>query len=461
MIKKILIANRGEIAVRIIRACKEMRIKTVAVYSKADEFSLHKMLADESYCVGPAKSLDSYLNMNNILSAACLTGCDAIHPGYGYLSENSQFAEMVEKCGLVFIGPNSEVIAKMGNKNEARKTMIEAGVQVVPGSEILKNISQAKTIADEIGYPIILKAANGGGGKGMRVVFKSSELEDSFNITKKEALANFSNSDIYMEKYLIEPKHIEVQILADKHGNVLHLFERDCSIQRNKQKLIEESPCNSITKELKERMYEASIKAAKYVNYDSVGTIEYLVKDNEFYFMEMNTRIQVEHTVTEMVTNIDLVKKQIMIANNQILQFKQKDIKLYSHAIECRINAEDEKDNFKPSSGTIKELYLPGGKGVRIDSGIYANYNVTPFYDSMLLKLIVFAPTRLECIRKLRVALEELIIDGIKTNVDYHYTISYVKSFISGYYNISFVEKLAKETDHFDKIISKSKENSK
>ncbi|MFI3252487.1 MAG: acetyl-CoA carboxylase biotin carboxylase subunit [bacterium] len=461
MIKKVLIANRGEIAVRIIRACKEMRIKTVAVYSKVDKNSLHVMLADESYCIGGAKSKDSYLNMNNILSAACLSGCDAIHPGYGFLSENAAFARAVIRCGLIFIGPNPDIIEQMGNKSFARKTMIKAGLPVIPGSDVLNNIEEAKKFAKKIKYPVLLKASNGGGGKGMRVVLKEAELEDAYNICKAEALANFGDDEIYMEKLLIDPKHIEVQVVCDQHGNVVHLFERDCSIQRNKQKLIEEAPCTSISKELKESMYEAALSACKFVNYDSVGTIEFLVKDNDFYFMEMNTRVQVEHGVTEMVTDIDIIKTQISIAMHEPLNFKQEDVVINSHCIECRINAEDVDAGFKPTPGKITEIFLPGGKGVRIDGSIYAHYDVSPFYDSMLLKLIVFAPTRLECIRKLRVALEELIIDGVKTNVDYHYMISYIKSFISGNYNIGFVEKLAKETDGFDKIISESKENSK
>ncbi len=458
MIKKILIANRGEIAVRIIRACKEMRIKTVAVYSTADKFSLHKELADEAYCIGGARSKDSYLNMNNILSVAHLTGCDAIHPGFGFLSENVEFARMVVSCGLIFIGPNPDIIEKMGNKATARETMISAGVPVIPGSELLPTVEDAKKIAKKIKYPVLIKAANGGGGKGMRVAMEASELEDAYNMAKAEALANFGDDDVYMEKLLIEPKHVEVQILGDKHGNIVHLFERDCSIQRNKQKLIEEAPCTSISKELKERMYEAAIKAAKFVNYDNVGTIEFLVKDNEFYFMEMNTRIQVEHPVTEMITNIDLIKRQIMVSDNTVLDIKQKDIKLCGHAIECRINAEDINNNFKPAPGKITDTFMPGGKGVRIDSAIYNYYEVPPFYDSMLLKLIVFAPTRLECVRKLRVALEEIIIDGIKTNIDYHYKVSYTPSFISGNYDISYVEKMAKENDEFDKIVSESKE---
>ncbi len=458
MIKKILIANRGEIAVRIIRACKEMRIKTVAVYSTADKLSLHKELADEAYCIGGARSKDSYLNMNNILSVACLTGCDAIHPGFGFLSENVTFARMVNACGLIFIGPNPDIIEKMGNKATARETMVKAGIPVIPGSEILNTVEEAKIFAKKIKYPVLIKASNGGGGKGMRVAMKANELEDAYNMAKAEAKANFGDDEVYMEKLLIEPKHIEVQILGDKHGNIVHLFERDCSIQRNKQKLIEEAPCTSISKELKERMYKAAVEAAKFVKYDSVGTIEFLVKDNEFYFMEMNTRIQVEHPVTEMITNVDLIKNQILVAENKVLQYTQDDIKLCGHAIECRINAEDIDNNFKPSPGKITDTFMPGGKGVRIDSAIYNYYEVSPFYDSMLLKLIVFAPTRLECIRKLRVALEEIIIDGIKTNIDYHYKVTYTPMFISGSYNISYVEKMAKENDEFDKIVSESKE---
>ncbi len=447
MIKKILIANRSEIAVRIIRACKEMNIKTVAVYSTADKYALHKELADEAYCIGSPRSKDSYLNMTNILSVACLSGCDAIHPGFGFLSENVVFARMVEQCGLIFIGPNPDIIEKMGNKAIARETMISAEIPVVPGSDVLKSLDEAKAFATKIKYPVLIKASNGGGGKGMRVALSAKELDEAYNMAKAEALANFGDDEVYMEKLLIDPKHVEVQIVGDRHGNVVHLFERDCSIQRNKQKLIEESPCISITNELRNRIYNAAVQAAKFVNYNSVGTIEFLVKDNDFYFMEMNTRIQVEHPVSEMVTNIDLIKTQITIADNLPLSFKQEDIKLLGHSIECRINAEDINNNFRPSCGRIQDLYLPGGKGVRIDSAIYNNYDVPPFYDSMLLKLIVFAPTRLECIRKLRVALEEMIINGIHTNIDYHYKVTYDPTFISGTYDIGFVEKTAKENE--------------
>ncbi len=457
MIKKILIANRGEIAVRIIRACKEMRIKTVAVYSTADKDSLHRTLADEAYCIGGPRSKDSYLNASNILSAACLSGCDAIHPGFGFLSENPHFAKLVEECGLIFIGPKASVIKLMGDKATARKTMIEAGVPVIPGTDIIIDYTDAINKAESIGYPVLIKATNGGGGKGMRIAQSYDELEDAYNMAKREAMASFGIDEVYMEKLLINPKHIEVQVIGDKLGNVVHLFERDCSIQKNNQKLIEECPAYSLSKQLKERMYEAAIKACKYVNYDSVGTIEFLVLDNEFYFMEMNTRIQVEHPVTEMATNIDIVKKQISVAGGSPLSLQQEDIKIYSHAIECRINACDIKNDFKPTAGTITSLHTPGGKGVRIDSGIYANYEVQPYYDSLLLKLIVFSNSRMECIKKLRVALEELIIEGIETNIDYHYRVSYATYFIQGNYDLGFVDKFAKETDEFDKIFSESK----
>lgn len=459
MIQKILIANRGEIAVRIIRACKEMGIKTVAIYSTADKSSLHTSLADEAICVGGPRSKDSYLNMNNIISAACLTGCDAIHPGFGFLSENSKFARLVEKCGLIFIGPNPDVIDKMGNKSQAKKMMMKAGVPTVPGSKgIVDSVTDGLKIAKNIGYPVLIKAANGGGGKGMRTAFNDEEFEEAFYTARSEAMANFGDQDMYIEKLLINPKHVEVQLMADKFGNVLHLYERDCSVQRKKQKMIEESPCFKLKTSIKEKMYLDAVKACKYVGYDSVGTIEFLVdSDQNYYFMEMNTRVQVEHPVSEMITNIDIIKHQIRIADGQKLTLSQEDIKPLGYAMEVRINAEDINNDFAPNPGKITFMNLPGGKGVRIDTSMYAGYEIPPFYDSMILKLITFAPTRLECIRKMRSALEELIIDGVKTNIDYQYMILHSPDFISGNYNTGFIENFVKELDNNDRLISRKK----
>lgn len=459
MIKKLLIANRGEIAIRIIRACKEMGIKTVAIYSTADKESLHVQLADEAVCVGGAKSLDSYLNMSNIISAATLKGCDAIHPGFGFLSENSQFARLVKQCGLIFVGPSEEVIEKMGDKNEARKLMIKAGVPVVPGSKgTVTNVKEGKKIAEQIGYPVLIKAANGGGGKGMRVAMNEDEFEQSFLTAKAEAKANFSQDDVYIEKFLNNPKHIEVQVACDKHGNICHLYERDCSLQRKKQKMIEEAPCFNLDDSVRQRMLEDAIKACKIAKYDSVGTIEFLLDDkNNYYFIEMNTRIQVEHPVSEMITNIDLIKTMIRVADNQTLPFAQKDIKCNGYSMECRINAEDIKKDFAPNPGKITFLHTPGGKGIRIDSGVYTGYVIPPFYDSMILKVIVFAPTRLECIRKMRAALEELIVDGIKTNIEYHYMILHNPQFIAGNYNVGFIENFTKEINNYEQLVSKTK----
>ncbi|HAX52327.1 MAG TPA: acetyl-CoA carboxylase biotin carboxylase subunit, partial [Lachnospiraceae bacterium] len=425
MIEKVLIANRGEIAVRIIRACREMGIETVAVYSEADREALHTQLADEAICIGPASSSESYLNMEHIISATLVSGADAIHPGFGFLSENSRFAELCEQCNITFIGPDSSVIRKMGNKQEARNTMVAAGVPVIPGSqEPIFDAKKGAAAAEIIGYPVIVKAALGGGGKGMRVAETSGEFESSFNTAQKEAQMAFGDGTMYIEHFVRHPRHIEFQILADKHGNVVHLGERDCSIQRNHQKMIEESPSIALSPEMRRKMGEAAVKAAKAANYSSAGTIEFLLEKNgEFYFMEMNTRIQVEHPVTEWVTGIDLIKEQIRIADGEVLNYTQDDIKITGHAIECRINAENPKKNFRPSPGTITDMYLPGGKGVRIDSAIYSGYTVTPYYDSMLAKLIVHAGNREEAIQKMQSALGEIIIEGIETNVDYQYEI--------------------------------------
>ncbi|MCO8193952.1 acetyl-CoA carboxylase biotin carboxylase subunit [Anaerofustis sp. NSJ-163] len=449
MIKKILIANRGEIAVRIIRTCKEMGIKTVSVYSTADKDALHVQIADEAVCIGSPKAMDSYLNMSNIIEAACQTGCDAIHPGFGFLSENPRFARLVIGCGLIFIGPNPETIEKLGNKSEARKIMIEAGVPVVPGSkEIIKDVDEGKKLANDITYPVIIKASNGGGGRGMRIVRKEEEFEDAFNAATSEAKACFGDSDVYIEKYIEKPKHIEIQLIADKHGNVIHLFERDCSFQRRNQKLIEEAPCHMLKDDIRQSMINDAIKACKYVGYDSVGTIEFLLdKSGKYYFMEMNTRIQVEHPISEMISGVDIVKQQIKVAGGQKLTLKQEDIKQNGYALECRINAEDVERNFAPSGGKINFLHIPGGRGIRVDSAVYTGYEIPPFYDSMILKLITFAPTRLECIKKMRVALEELIIDGVKTNIEFHYLVLHNKTFIEGKYDTGFFEEFIKELE--------------
>lgn len=444
MIRKILIANRGEIAVRIIRACREMGIASVAVYSEADRESLHTQLADEAICIGPAASADSYLSMERVLSAAITSGADAIHPGFGFLSENSKFAALCEQCGLVFIGPKAEVIQKMGHKSQARNTMIQAGVPVIPGTtDPVYHAKDGLEEAEKIGYPVMIKAALGGGGKGMRVSNSPEEFERCFRTAQKEAQMAFGDGTMYLEHFVRHPRHIEFQILADTFGNVIHLGERDCSVQRNHQKLIEESPCTAISPKLRKAMGRAAVKAAKAVGYTNAGTVEFLLEKSEkFYFMEMNTRIQVEHPVTEWVTGLDLIKEQIRIASGLPLRIKQEDIRLTGHAIECRINAEDPKKNFRPSPGEITELHFPGGKGIRIDSAIYSGYTVPAFYDSMLAKLIVHADTREEAISKMRSALGEVIIDGIETNLNYQYEILGHPDYCSGEIDIEFIEKM-------------------
>ena len=425
MIRKILIANRGEIAVRIIRACREMGIETVAVYSEADKEALHTQLADEAVCIGPAASKDSYLNMESIISATMVSGADAIHPGFGFLSENEKFAELCEKCRITFIGPPSEVIRKMGNKTEARTTMVEAGVSVIPGwNESISSVEEAKTIADDLGYPVIIKAALGGGGKGMRTAFSEAELEQAFLTAKAEAKAAFGEDAVYMEHFMEHPRHVEVQILADAYGNIVHLGERDCSIQRNHQKFIEEAPCVAISPELREKMGCAAVKAARAAGYVNAGTIEFLLEnETDFYLMDMKTRIQVEHPVTEWVTGVDLVKEQIRIASGEKLSITQEDVCLEGHAIECRINAENPALDFRPSPGNITGLYLPGGKGIRMDTAIYSGYTIPAYYDSMIAKLIVHAENRSEALRKMKSALGEIVIEGIDTNVDYLYEV--------------------------------------
>ena len=441
MFSKILIANRGEIAVRIIRACKDMGISTVAVYSEADRDALHVSLADEAYCIGPAQVKDSYLNMTAILSAAVVSRAEAIHPGYGLLSENPKFAALCEECNITFIGPKSEIIKKMGDKDNARKTMAAAGVPVVPGSDLLKDSAEAVRVAEKIGYPVLIKARAGGGGRGIRLVRSKDEIVNAFNSAAAEAQAAFGDGNLYMEKFIKPVKHIEMQIVADNFGNVVCLGERDCSVQRKNQKLIEESPSVIISEETRKVMAEAAKKAAVATNYTGLGTIEFLYdQDGNFYFMEMNTRLQVEHTVTEMVTGIDLVRWQIRVAANIPLGFKQEDIRLTGHAIECRINAEDPSKNFKPSSGRISILHIPGGPWVRFDTAIYQDYVVPPFYDSMIGKLIVCANNREEAIRKMRAALCELVIEGIDNNTDLHLDILSDPVFDSGSYTTDFLE---------------------
>ena len=425
MFEKILIANRGEIAVRIIRACREMGIKTVAVYSEADRDSLHTLLADEAICIGPAASGQSYLNIERILAATVAMKVEAIHPGFGFLSENARFAELCEKCSIAFIGPSAEIISRMGNKSEARKTMIEAGVPVVPGSkEPVHTAEEALEMAKAIGFPVMIKASSGGGGKGMRVSWSEEDFTANFQNAQMESIKGFSDDTMYLERYVEKPRHIEFQIMADKYGNVVHLGERDCSIQRRHQKVLEESPSVAISEELRREMGETAVRAAKAVGYENAGTIEFLLdKNKNFYFMEMNTRIQVEHPVTEFVSGIDLIKEQIRVAAGEHLSVSQEDIHIQGHAIECRINAENPSRNFMPCPGLISNVHFPGGNGVRVDTHIYNDYRVPANYDSMLMKLIVHGKDREEAIAKMRSALGELIIEGIDTNLDFQYEI--------------------------------------
>lgn len=445
MFKKILIANRGEIALRIIRTCKEMDIRTVAVYSTADKDSLHVKFADEAVCIGKPTGAESYLNIPAIMAAAEITNADAIHPGYGFLAENAKFAEVCQKYGIKFIGPTPEMIKKMGDKISAKETMIQAGVPCVPGSDgLLEDIEHAKRLAPEVGYPIILKATAGGGGKGMRVVWNESELEKAFVTAKAEAAASFKNDGLYMEKFVEEPRHIEIQVAGDQYGTVCHMSERDCSIQRRHQKLVEESPSPFMTPELRKKMGDAAIKAAKAINYESVGTIEFLVdKYRNFYFMEMNTRIQVEHCVTEEVINFDLIKEQIKIAAGVPISGKNYEPKM--HAIECRINAEDPYNDFRPSPGHIKVLFTPGGHGVRIDSHTYAGYTIPPYYDSMIAKIIAIAQTREEAIKTMERALSEYVVEGVKTTIPFHLQLMRNKDFIKGEFTTKFIETFEME----------------
>ncbi len=443
MFNKILIANRGEIAVRIIRACREMGIRTVAVYSEADRDCLHTMLADEAICIGPAPSSQSYLNMEQILAATVATKADAIHPGFGFLSENARFAKLCAECNITFIGPSADIINKMGNKSEARKTMMEAGVPVVPGSkEPVHTAQDGLAMAKEIGFPVMIKASSGGGGKGMRVSWSEEDFTELFQAAQLESVKGFSDDTMYIEKYIERPRHVEFQIMADKHGNVIHLGERDCSIQRRHQKVLEEAPCDVISPELRKRMGETAVKAAKAVGYENAGTIEFLLdKHKNFYFMEMNTRIQVEHPVTEMVTGMDLIKEQIRIAAGEPLSVSQEEVRIQGHAIECRINAENPAKNFMPCPGRIASVHIPGGNGVRVDTHIYGDYKVPANYDSMLMKLIVYDKDRASAIAKMRSALGELIIEGIETNVDFQYEILENEAFRKGDTDTGFIEK--------------------
>ncbi len=443
MFTKILIANRGEIAVRIIRACKEMGISTVAVFSEADRTALHVSLADESYCIGPAAAADSYLNISAILTAAVSSGAEAIHPGYGFLSENEKFAALCEKCGIAFIGPPPGVIAKMGDKDAARRTMMAAGVPVIPGTDVLKNIGEARAAAKKIGYPVLLKARSGGGGRGIRRVNSGAELESAYNTAFSEAAAAFSDGALYMEKFLSPVKHIEVQLLCDNAGGIVCLGERECSAQRKNQKLVEESPSPAIPMKTRERLIKASAAAAKAAGYRNAGTIEYLFdKDGNFYFMEMNTRLQVEHGVTEFVTGIDIVKWQIRIAAGVPLSFSQKDVRLQGSAIECRINAENPGLNFRPGGGSISLMHIPGGPWVRFDSALYQDYFVPPFYDSLIAKIIVLAHTREEAVRKMQAALCEMVIEGVEHNAGFLKQILSDEDFLKGDYDTGLIPKM-------------------
>lgn len=448
MFQKLLIANRGEIAVRIIRACREMGIKTVAVYSQADADALHTQLADESICIGKAEAKDSYLNMERILSATIASGADAIHPGFGFLSENSKFAELCEKCNIAFIGPSAKTIEETGNKSEARNAMVRAGVPVIPGTkEPIFTAEAGRKFADEIGYPVMIKAALGGGGKGMRVVRNSTEFEKNFQNAQREAENGFGDNSMYIEKYIEHPKHIEFQILADNEGNTIHLGERDCSVQRRHQKMIEESPCIALDEDLREQMGAMAVRAAKAVGYRNAGTVEFLLDSHrQFYFMEINTRIQVEHGVTELVTGIDLVKEQIRIAAGEKLGLRQSDIHLTGHAMEVRINAENPDKNFAPCPGTIQELHIPGGNGVRIDTAVYPGYIIPPYYDSMIMKVMVYDKDRESALKKMRSTLGEVIIEGVTTNLDFQYEILKNKEFESGAVHTDFIEKNFEET---------------
>lgn len=441
MVNKVLIANRGEIAVRIIRACRELGIRTVAVFSEADRNALHAQIADEAVCIGPAPTKDSYLNMKAILAACEITGAQAVHPGFGFLAENAEFAHMCGRCNLIFIGPDPSSIKLMGDKATAKDTMKKAGVPVVPGSDgEVTSLSEAKRVAERVGYPVMVKASAGGGGRGIRRVDSPDKLEAAINAARAEAGAFFGNDGVYIEKCIVNPHHIEVQVLADNYGNAVYLGERDCSLQRRNQKVLEESPSPFVSESLRRKMGETSVRAVQACGYKNAGTIEYLVDENgNFYFMEMNTRIQVEHPVTEFVTGVDIVKQQILIACGEKLPFGQSDIKLSGHAIECRINAESPKLDFRPSPGKIESLHMPGGPGIRIDSAVYQGYAIPPYYDSMIAKLIAYAPTREQAIRKMHWALAEFLVEGIDTNIDYQLEIIKDPDFIKGNFDVGFL----------------------
>ncbi len=440
MFKKVLIANRGEVAVRIIRACREIGIPTVAVYSQADADSLHVSLATEAYCIGPNESAKSYLNIPAIISAALISGADAIHPGYGFMSERADFAEICAEHNIKFIGPSPESMQLMGDKATARKTMTAKNVPITPGTGIITDVEEAKAAAKKFGYPVIVKATAGGGGKGMRVANNDAELEQNITLCRQEAEKFFGNPDVYMEKYLVNPRHIEVQVIADKFGNVVHLGERDCSIQRRHQKLVEEAPSPAVSEEVRKKLGDAAVRAAKAANYEGVGTIEFLLdKDKNFYFMEMNTRLQVEHGISEMISNVDIVREQINIAAGNPLSFKQEDIKLYGHAIECRINAEDPDRNFLPAPGEINGYITPGGFGVRVDSHVYSGYKIPPYYDSLISKLMCWAPTREEARRRMYRALKEYVITGVKTTLPFYQELIEDEVFISGNFDTGFM----------------------
>lgn len=451
LFRKILIANRGEIAVRIIRACKEMGIETVAVFSEPDRDALHVQLADQSICVGPAKAGDSYLNIKNILSAATISGCDAVHPGFGFLSENPTFADLVKKCGLAFIGPDGDVIRAMGNKSEARRRMRECGVPVVPGSQGgMDTVEQGLKVAEEIGYPVLIKASAGGGGRGMRKAFSAEEFTGAFSTAKAEAKACFDDDEVYVEKLIQNPRHIEFQILADSHGNIVHLGERDCTIQRRNQKLLEESPSRVLTPKLRRAMGEDAVKAAKAADYQNAGTIEFVLdKDGNYYFIEMNTRVQVEHPVTEMVTGVDIIREQIRIAAGLPLSIAQQDVVISGVSLECRINAENPSEDFRPCPGRVMGLHIPGGPGVRVDTALYPGCDISPYYDSMIAKVIVHGKTRAEAIRRMRRVLEEFLVEGVQTNVELQYLILHHEDFIKGRYDTGFME------NNLDRLIAK------
>ncbi len=449
MFRRILVANRGEIALRIIRACTEMNIESVAVYSTADRDSLHVKLATDSVCIGPARAADSYLNMDALITAAQVMRCDALHPGFGFLSENPEFVRRCDLAGITFIGPTAEAMEALGNKARARRMMQKASVPVVPGSNgAVESFAELESLAKKIGYPVLIKASAGGGGRGMRRVYAPEDLKKLYEEARAEARACFGDDEMYLEKLIVNPRHIEFQILADEHGNVIHLGERDCSVQRKNQKLVEESPCMYLSEELRHAMGKAAVAAAKAADYTGAGTVEFVLDEKgRFYFIEMNTRIQVEHGVTEMVTGLDLIKAQIRIAFHEVLKLRQRDVKLRGHAIECRINAEDPSKEFLANTGKITFLHLPGGPGVRVDTMLYNGYETSPFYDSMVGKIIVHAPTRLQAIRRMRRALMELVIEGIRTTCDFDYLLLHHPDFIKGNINVSFLE------NHMDEIL--------